>query len=175
MNILLDCDGVLADFVSASIRVHGQSLAHDEVTDWEYFREWGLSSNQFWKPLRGREFWYEQIKPYPWAPELLSKLSALGDVTILTAPSADPECPAAKIEWLGDRLGIGMDQILVGRRKYLCARPDSVLIDDSHRTVARFKEWGGHAIEFPQPWNSSTCVDWRDVVSQVAELHRQIA
>jgi hypothetical protein len=44
-------------------------------------------------------------------------------------------------------------------RKHLFARPDSLLIDDYHENVKRFKVHGGHGIFVPRPCNEHWALD----------------
>lgn len=171
MEILLDCDGVLADFVTASIEAHGRSDTHDQIDSWDYFRDgWGMSPVEFWTALRGRDFWTD-IRPYPWIAEFHKKLQELGTVTILTSPCDDTECASGKAIWLDKHLGIRPSATMIGSRKELLAKSKHLLIDDSESNVNKFRDAGGHAILFPQPWNSGLG-DWRTVLETTTELHR---
>ena len=180
MKILLDLDGVLADFVSATLVRHRRGESHDQILKWDYFTDWGMTDAEFWAPLRGGGFW-TGIKPYPWAREFYRKLATLGEVTIATAPNLDPECIPAKIKWVEQHLGVDQDHVMCGRRKHLMASPGTLLIDDGPHNIARHitelaanlegdhELAGRHAILFPQPWNGGTG-DWIDVLHQVKEM-----
>ena len=52
-----------------------------------------------------------------------------------------------------NRFGRGFRDFLIGPPKWICARPDQLLIDDNDGNVESFRERGGQAILFPQPWN----------------------
>ena len=47
---------------------------------------------------------------------------------------------------------------MIGTQKYLLAKPDVVLIDDQHKNIDLFREHGGQAILFPQPWNENYAI-----------------
>jgi 5'(3')-deoxyribonucleotidase len=154
---VLDCDGVLADFVTATIKAHGRHESHSEILSWDYFEDWGLSPAQFWEKCRGFDFWVN-ILPYRWAETLLSHLrSQYDEVVICTAPSNDPECLEAKLEWLNVNFGIGIGDVFIGRKKYLLAKPNHTLIDDNIDNCKAFVEHGGQAQLFTQPWNTNEC------------------
>lgn len=159
MEILLDCDGVIADFVSAANRAHGRECVPQKY-DW--WAEWGISEQEFWRPLYGRKFWMG-IEPFPYARKLILRLQEFGRVTIVTAPSDDPECAGAKADWLRFHFSIPQKSVIFGHRKYLLARPGSVLIDDSVRNVTEFAEHGGEAVLFPQSYNGGG--NWEDVLT----------
>jgi hypothetical protein len=42
---------------------------------------------------------------------------------------------------------------VVGTAKWFAAGPDTWLIDDSDKNIRMFREWGGHGILVPRPWN----------------------
>lgn len=170
MKILLDCDGVLADFVSAALLAHDRPETHDEWHYWDFYRRWCLTAEDFWRPMRGAAWWFG-IKPYPWAADLLK---ALGDVTIVTAPNSDPECPRGKLDWLRAHFGITHKRVVIAERKEILAHPGTVLIDDYSLNVNNFRDHGGNSILFPQPWNCRSAEAgpdaWQTVVEEIAKL-----
>jgi len=84
---------------------------------------------------------------------LYGKLSLLGEVTILSAPSWDPDCSRQKYQWLQKHLKIKSEKVIMGNRKELLAG-NGILIDDSLNNVNRFKMAGGDAILIPSTWNT---------------------
>ncbi|MEQ9070708.1 MAG: hypothetical protein RLO18_28485, partial [Gimesia chilikensis] len=103
-------------------------------------------------------FWAE-FPPYPWLNELLTLLRETAPFTISTSPSRSAACASAKVEWLREHFQepLYMD-FMIGTQKYLLAKPDVVLIDDQHKNIDQFREHGGQAILFPQPWNSNFAI-----------------
>lgn len=161
LQIHLDMDGVLSDFVTAALELH---QSPDAIHDWppgefNMARVLGISSSEFWGGIdrQGADYW-ARLKPYPWFAELTALAREFGEVSILTSPSQHPDCPAGKVRWIHEHLGKGFRDFLIGPPKYLCARPGAVLIDDSDRNVDRFRLHGGQAILFPQPWNSNHAI-----------------
>jgi hypothetical protein len=129
VEILLDCDGVLADFVGGASEVHGKS---PEIYSWDFWVQWRLEPEEFWAPLATREFWLG-LRPYKWAGELLAGLRELGEVTVCTAPMHlnTEVCIGAKLDWLESYFGIRPENVMVGRKKHLMAGKHRILIDDS--------------------------------------------
>ena len=169
LQILLDMDGVLVNFVKAASAAHGRPYEPEKITQFSMAELWGLSVPEFWKPLVGQQFWAD-MEPYPWASELLAALREIAPVTICTAPSIDYHCCGAKREWLHQHFGIKSSDVVLANKKWLLAAPNHLLIDDSDRKVKQFKNAGGRAIIFPQPWNEcaelSGAHAWRLVVEQ---------
>lgn len=151
MHILLDMDGVLADFLSQACHIHKQPL--ESVDRWDFYESWGLTAEQFWLPLRGRAFW-ANLEPYHWARRLYYTLASQYDVTIATSPNKDPDCASGKVDWLYRYFGEDFRDYLIGPEKWLMAKPGHLLIDDNADTCRKFIELGGNAVLFPQPWNT---------------------
>ncbi|MCC7423578.1 MAG: hypothetical protein IT428_25185 [Planctomycetaceae bacterium] len=157
-HIFLDMDGVLVDFISAAVRLHGHGhrLAEWPTGIWEDHSVLGLTPADFWGPIEthGAKFWAE-LEPYPWALELYEQLREIAPVTIASSPNQDPHCLEGKVQWLQKRFGRRFRDFLIGPPKHLMARPGTVLVDDSPRMIREFNAAGGRGILFPQPWNDN--------------------
>ena len=160
-QIFLDMDGVLVDFLSGAMEVLNRKYGHKSTIEQyaTYFGEWdvcafyGITGEKFWDSIHSTpNFWYN-LKPMPWAKRLYEMLKELGDVTIVTTPSDDPDCSRQKLQWLSKHLGIKPDAVLMGSRKYLLAG-NGLLIDDYSKNVYAFKAAGGDAILIPSNWNT---------------------
>ncbi len=166
-EILLDMDGVVADFVTAALKAHGRTETHDDITSWNFYEAWGMTAAEFWAPCRGKDFWFN-IEPYPWAVDLYRGIAKNFPVTISTAPSNDSECARGKYEWLEKHLGVKPSDVMVGGRKYLLANPLHILIDDSPGNVNKFRERSGLAVGFKQPWNKFEH-GWQEVLTELEQ------
>ena len=159
-QILLDQDGVLADFLSGAIKVLNRAYGRDitleqyskEFGKWGTYDYYGITVEQFWKPIDDEHNFWMDLPPMPWATKLYTALAAVGDVTIVTMPGADPDCGRQKLQWLDYHLGIKHTEVFLGARKYLMAG-NGILIDDYYKNVDAFKENGGQAILIPSTWN----------------------
>lgn len=162
MNILLDMDGVLADFVTSACEAHDYDPSQMPWDECGFHMEkgMGLTADEFWAPINdlGRGFWTD-LRPYPWLNALLLAVADLASeygasVHLCTSPSRIPECQAGKIDWIYQHLPKALHHGYVfTSHKHLLARPDAVLIDDGIHNVMPFGEAGGHTILFPQPYN----------------------
>ena len=162
-TILLDVDGVVADFYSAALRAHGADPKKMRPGEWDIPGQLGLTETAFWSKIDNHGFWLT-LEGYPGHLEFVRDLHQYADwrsikLVFCTTPSLNPECCRAKVEWLRtqyrDIFGPALtNYILVGHDKSVLARPDSFLIDDRDKTIEDFKAAGGRALLFPRPWNS---------------------
>ena len=159
-TIYLDMDGVLVDFFTAALRVHGQESLADAwpkgVRDMA--KVMGLTQKEFWRPIEAQgEAYWEELEPLPWMHELVDIARAHGTMSILTSPHLHPACHAGKYTWMQKHLAKGpnrpFSEYVLTRAKHRLALRDSVLVDDKESHVEAFREAGGHAILFPQIWN----------------------
>jgi len=171
--ILLDLDGVLADFVSASIRVHQAPTTYDDITTYDYWKKWPSNDNrgqkmdddEFWKLCSGYDFWYG-IEPYAWAEDLYKSLCKISPVKIVTRPRFDDlGCIPAKIQWSVKHLGCNPEDVIPLYDKSLLSSEGHLLIDDSDENVDAFNAgYGGLAVRFPANWNNSYLHGWTAVI-----------
>ncbi len=97
------------------------------------------------------------------------KLEEQGHVVFCTSPSADAKCPSEKVVWLRNQgfLGPMATNYQIGPMKELNAGSGAILIDDSDSNVQKFRDAGGTAVLFPQPWNENR--DKRERLEYVLE------
>ena len=119
-RILLDCDGVLADWAGYLLKKLDCGLTVDDIYDFKI--------RLVLKELRGNamakrssvicsttSFVSSQPK-LAWADELVSLSRSLGDVIVLTSPWQSVGWYDARIQWLKG-LGFKQDDVIVGRAK----------------------------------------------------------
>lgn len=170
-QIFLDLDGVLADRVSACVRLF--DLDPIDVSDawplgsYDAAAAVGVSENEMWRRIHARgAAWWADLEPYPWCMALYNVCAAVAPTTILTspparptailaAPSLDPSAAAGKTQWLQRHFGGSFRDYLIGPAKASCAHPGAVLIDDADKNCEAFTGRGGASIVFPQRWNSA--------------------
>ena len=158
-DILLDLDGVCADFTRHALRAHGWTeYAIDNLyANWPTGVYWlhhilGVTKTQFFKTIEkeGEEFW-ATIPEYPWTRSLIARLREYGPVTICTSPSLSPYSAAGKMRWM-QKFDIGANFVLTSQ-KHLCANQYAILIDDHQEMCDKFEDRGGKAFLVHQPWN----------------------
>lgn len=93
---------------------------------------------------------------FPWLVHAAEEIVGRENVCIATSPTKDPECLAGKLEWIHRHMPQWMwRQYAITPRKYLLARPDSLLIDDHPGNIDQFEAHGGRGVLVPRPWNSA--------------------
>jgi hypothetical protein len=172
--ILLDMDGVLANFSLAASLVHGQGKARP--THWNWYEDWGITGKEFWAPIHelGGGFYKRWVQPYPWAVDVLRLVADADDFIIYSAPSSSEYGYSGKKAWIDKYLQPYHDKpikIHVGSDKWLMAGKDRLLIDDYDENIKKFREHGGHTVTFPQPWNSQKEVEPGDLTYLRSFLH----
>lgn len=155
-------DGVIADFTSSAItalnKEYNRNITLEEYAKfggWNVWEPYDSTEEDFWRIINSHENLYAEIKPIRWSYELYSRLSKLGEVTIVTAPSfKDSNCASQKLHWLKEYLNINPGQVFIGYRKHLLAG-NGILIDDNAKNVDNFIANGGQAILVPATWNTN--------------------
>ncbi|MFT7668384.1 MAG: hypothetical protein ACI8X5_001076 [Planctomycetota bacterium] len=155
--VLLDMDGVLVDFHSAALALHGGQglLASWPTGEWNMAKVLGITIKEFWAPIteQGADFW-ANLSWYPWADELIELCEGLGGFVIATSPSHHPSSAAGKVRCLRDHFGPKFRDYMIGPHKYLMAGSGMVLVDDRDTGIADFRAVGGSALRFPRRWNA---------------------
>jgi 5'(3')-deoxyribonucleotidase len=184
--ILLDVDGVLADFTGACLDVLrgiGLHRTVDQVTSYALVEALGLDAgakaalSRAWSSPR----FCECIEPYPRATEGVGMLMGIGDVYAVTAPMwSSPTWQSERADWLAEHMGVRRNNVISAHAKHL-VRGD-VLVEDKPETLAAWMDaWPGGAgvlIDRPYnrdvvdgPWQRVTCGDWERVVKIAKRTH----
>ena len=160
-RILLDVDGVIADFARGIFRIHDRPYPYKhQLRQDDYQLEphmAGLTSKEIWAPT-GREFW-ANLDPYPHAKEFVAALEeAFGAETIclLTSPPSTDGAIDGKKDWIKKHFPqfIYKRRFLVGPAKVFTVNPEHCLVDDFESNIATYSKEGGQTFLVPGPWNS---------------------
>lgn len=158
MRILLDCDGILADFVGATLDylnmgpvVKGYMLTPDQVDGCDIAKSLGLDdfdSGRLYSHWRSAGF-ASALKPYYGAKDFVRELRKRGDVVVVTTPLKD------SLTWCWERTAwlsrhYGLTDVVFTRDKSLVS--GDVLIDDHPTQLQNFP---GRRILLDRPWNRS--------------------
>ena len=154
--ILLDMDGVIADFVGAIFALHNQEPNYKAWPKGEYdcSKILGISRTKFWQLTDDSPTFWKDMPRLENGLALYELLKKEREVFIATSPSRDPKCSSGKIEWLQRHLGSNFRNFILSPHKHLMAA-SGILIDDDDERCQKFIDAGGQAIVYPQPWNSN--------------------
>ena len=154
-RIFLDIDGVLRDWEGGVFKWF--ECEPVPVINWgtvcnHICKEYGISEQYFWDK-QTINFWIG-LKMYPYSQKILSLLP-IKKTCLLTSPTLNNA--GFSQQWIRNNIPeyFNNKQYIIGPAKQFCASPDSLLIDDADVNIEKFKEAGGNAILFPQPWNKN--------------------
>jgi 5'(3')-deoxyribonucleotidase len=185
--VLVDCDGVLADFTQAALDLvfeeTGERHRPEDIKTWEIFETIGVGN----KDLQKRT--YDKIKSkgqcfalsvYPEAQEGLKKLGEIAEVVIVTAPFYGSETWVHEREtWLEKHFKVDAHDIIHARKKYHVY--GDFLIDDRAKHIRKWsRRWpGSHGLLWDGPGNRDEDLprvkSWSEVYNKVDEVRRNRA
>lgn len=159
-TILLDVDGVLADFVSAFLDVVreqlGRSYQPEDVTSFGIANSLRLSKEDFDRCalIVGEPGFCAGLGIYPGAIEGVAHLRSIAEVYIVTSPwNSNPTWTHDREAWLERHFGIPHSRVIHTSAKHL-VRGD-FLIDDKTETLQRWSvaNRDGLAVQWATPHN----------------------
>lgn len=159
MKIYVDMDGVCCNWkLEALSLIYDRSKAIKEYYNWPVGKSNdALKSDEFWRRLANQgSVWWEKLPELSHYKLMMQLFKSYGEVFYLTSipyGQAGVNAATGKVIWLQQREGIGFRNFILTRHKYLCAKPDTVLVDDTIFQCEEFFQHGGNTILFPQPWN----------------------
>lgn len=160
LHILLDIDGVLADFVGGVEKEFDVDLSDLEAwgmaTAISAKKDINLTKNQFWNKIQSNDRFWADLEPYPWAFDLVDMLKReVGPkkITLVTSPDMAVKTYTQKAYWVGKHFPDLIRQFFIGPQKWLMAKENRILIDDSDFNIKNFEKHGGYGLTFPQKWN----------------------
>lgn len=152
--VFLDMDGVLCDFVGGVAALFNKPSPQAGDPAQPLHEYIGVPKGLMWNRIAesGAKLW-ENLEPLPWANDLVALARSAGEVMIATSPSLQAASLSGKLTWLQRRFGVKFRDFVISPQKYLLARPQHVLIDDTEHHVSAFREAGGQAVHFPSVQN----------------------
>lgn len=157
--VLLDCDGVLADFVGhmlAALREHPGHDVPDDVDEYDFLRGFGEGTGHLAREiLKSGDHW-SAIPPFDAAINHVGAIRRAGhDVVVVTAPWwSCPTWDSVRRAWLYRHFDVKGGDVITTARKDL-VRGDA-FIDDKAEVVAA---WGarndGAALLMDRRWTKS--------------------
>ena len=162
--IYLDVDGVLADFVSGACDFFDRPRPkeHDGQIDYHWYRDWGMSKEEFLGNLLSPEAdpLSESLRPLPWAKSLYYTCDSYDSVRFLSAIWHSPAAWAGRLKWLKRHLEVDPSKvILVGEaeaKAHFATDLDgraNFLVDDREDNIEAWCAAGGRGFLWPGPAN----------------------
>jgi 5'(3')-deoxyribonucleotidase len=141
--ILLDVDGVLADFHGGALRLIHELFGLERTL--EDFKNWDYTSvldDESQKEIMRREIvkpgFIANLDPYPGAEECVAQLRDMAEVVCISSPNhRAPTWAQERYEWLRDVLDFPLQDVILTNRKDLV--PGSILVDDHPKTVIQWQ------------------------------------
>lgn len=156
MIILLDIDGVIADWVTAvlaALKPKGHQTEYHHVTDFDIRYCLPKEVHGDLERLPYQEGFCRKIDMYPGASAYLKALRKRGRVIALTKTSRGPFWKAERHEWLSQRGFDDRDIVQVDRHEDKYDYPGDVLIEDNPDTLLHAKQ--PRKQQMLRPWNES--------------------
>lgn len=180
-RVLLDVDGVLADFVGAYLDILSTEIGvfakRELITEFDIGKSLGLSRDESARVKRAignREQLARKLDVYPGAIEGVARLAEIADVYIVTSPwNSNPTWCHDREHWLREHFGIPHSRVVHTSAKYLC-RGD-FLVDDKTDTLGKWQAENplGTAVQWKTPhnrrdeWTGYASDAWDDLIALV--------
>ena len=142
-RLLLDVDGILADFVSASIKVmtsmSGQKIVPDDILVWEVTEILeDHSLREKCKEEFNRAGFCSTIEVYDHAQEAVALLQERTELFFVTAPmKKNSTWMPDRVAWLEKHFSADHNHVVFANKKYVVA--GDIMIDDAPKNVADLK------------------------------------
>lgn len=179
-RVLLDVDGVLADFTRGALAILrsqlGLEFTREQITHFDIAASLGLTPAQaaaFKRALGNTDGFARKLEPCLDAIAGFAKLAAVADVYIVTSPwNSNPTWTHDREWWLREHFGIAHRRVIHTSAKHVCV--GDVLVDDKTSTLIEWnRERGGEAIQWATPhnrldgWSGRSTCSWDELVEWV--------
>jgi len=195
VRVLVDCDGVLADFVLRVVEFVNHHTAgatradfgrdavpytHDHVTGWDCFAALGAEHLQgAFDAHASRPGFCRGLPVLKGAEQFVEAIRDLGcELVIVTTPyEAAQLWTHERIAWLRSHFEIEKRDVVFCKRKELVR--GEVLIDDALHNAESFAEAGGRVLLLDSPWNQTDkplpegvtrCHGYSEVIAEIMGL-----
>lgn len=143
-TVLLDCDGVLADFIGGVCRTladlgHPQHEPH-HVTEFDFCKSLKLETDvarAVKQRISGEPGWWLNLEPFPSARLGVAELREVADVYVVTSPwNSHRNWLWEREAWLKKHFDIPHSHVIAASAKHLVA--GDMLVDDKTEAVERW-------------------------------------
>lgn len=141
---LIDCDGVLADFVGHILSYIESSVTPDKIENWNLFSHLPSKDRKRASAALNDHLFWRTLPVLDGAPEGVKAIRDKGyHVVVMTSPwNGCPHWHEARLSWLQDQFQVSFSDVLVGHRKYMVDA--SFFLDDKPQNIEHYKRHFGH-------------------------------
>jgi len=187
-RVLLDCDGVFADFGKSYIEAvqiaTGRSYDHENINMYELHEFCELTPNEKREvnSLVTSQGFCASLAVLPGAKDGVQALREVADVFCVTTPwHSSPYWHYERHTWLRKRMGFADDEIIFTAQKYFIH--GDVFVDDKEKHVAAWGEYwrfkGTTPVLWATPYNVVGSIFWTgfrrssdwDEILRIAQTH----
>lgn len=184
-RVLLDCDGVLSDFIGGALAVinelYGTAFTREQITEFDFTKSLGMSpaaAAACKRAIGTASGFARHLDVYPGAVDGVRQLQEISEDYIVTSPWNSNSTWCHDREWWLDRhFGIPHARVIHASAKHLVV--GDVLVDDKTSTCAAWRAAhpAGIAVRWQTPhnrldaWDGESTANWAvlvDLVRQVA-------
>jgi 5'(3')-deoxyribonucleotidase len=180
-RVLLDCDGVLADFVGGFLKLvnarFGTSLSSADVTCWDIAEALGWSRERAMEAyglITECDQFAAKLDVLAGAVSGVRRLREVAEVYIVTSPWwSQPTWLRDRTNWLHKHFGITANNVVYTGAKHLIV--GDVLVDDKTSTCEAWRAAhpGGVAVQWSTPhnlrdrWDGPSTLDWNFLIDEI--------
>lgn len=183
MRIYLDMDGVLTQCHICALQYYGMRIEEypKGMRVKDILNGAGISTlannDDFWADF-DETFWDSLLKTDECDALIDRAVELTGSTThvfIATRPTNSPACYSGKAIWIRENLPEWIwQQVVMIKQKFLLAKPNTLLIDDSQENCKKFRDLGGHAILVKRPWNGHDHMSITELFAQMRAVKEEI-
>jgi hypothetical protein len=156
-RIFIDLDDTMVDFMGAAMEIFWGPVEKtpEVLTAFNTFINDKPTHKIMWEKIEklGPD-WWEDLPKLPWADNILSACKdTCSNIAFLTSPGVSPNAAAGKIKWSNKHFG--ENELIMTKKKHMCACEGSLLIDDWDKFLVPWASNGGVAYQLKREWNSS--------------------
>ena len=184
MNIFVDLDGVLCDFIGASMfsdefldLFATSGITEDDITEFNYYRLAGIDDGDWENWLYGKtdaDFW-ANLPAYDDAADLVALVKRFDLQFKYLSHAVNSEAKIGKHSWLKNTLGESSKRLIcvdaAEDKARFCTSQNDVLVDDLPSNCRAWQAAGGTAILWGRNWNANQGDDF-PVANNLAELEQ---
>jgi 5'(3')-deoxyribonucleotidase len=182
-KILIDCDGVLADFTKLYLDLHfahhNRAFQHHHVTNFDFTACIATKEqdDRIWRHIDQTPGLVRGLQWLPGAQDALEELRKLGRVICVTSPHHGPTWMPERLAWLREEAGFDKKDVIFASDKTPVG--GACLIDDNTRNIRDWHcsklrgEWA-EGVLYSQPWNGKSALSnlradsWEQVIEAAA-------